>query len=52
MITSDYSAGYASRVLAIEILIKQFLNTHPEQNKQIVSFGAGFDTTYWKLKVI
>eukprot|EP00026_Physarum_polycephalum_P010478 Phypoly_transcript_10642.p1 GENE.Phypoly_transcript_10642~~Phypoly_transcript_10642.p1 ORF type:complete len:332 (+),score=42.42 Phypoly_transcript_10642:214-1209(+) len=42
--------GYASRVLALEILIKQFLSTQPSVEKQIVSFGSGFDTTYWKLK--
>lgn len=30
--------------------MKQFLSAG-DQNKQIVSLGAGFDTTYWKLKV-
>ena len=44
--------GYYSRVAALDKLIIQFLNTAKAQGHkaQIVSLGAGFDTTYWRLK--
>lgn len=57
--------GYFSRVAGLQHLLKGFLaagarlecarSPHtfpaPEQRKQIVSLGAGFDTTYWRLAV-
>lgn len=44
--------GYYSRVAALDKIIKQFIDTaHANGHKsQIVSLGAGFDTTYWRLK--
>ncbi len=37
---------------AINILIAKFLTSGPaNQNKQIISLGAGFDTTFFRLKV-
>ncbi len=44
--------GYYSRVTALDKIIKQFLQVCQKVGKgsQIVSLGAGFDTTYWRLK--
>jgi len=39
--------GYYTRVAAFRNLIDQFLTSG---GKQIISFGAGFDTNYWRLK--
>jgi len=41
--------GYYTRVASFRTLIDQFLNSGDKQ-KQIVSFGAGFDTNFWRLK--
>mmetsp|Transcript_14505 Transcript_14505/g.27865 ORF Transcript_14505/g.27865 Transcript_14505/m.27865 type:complete len:358 (+) Transcript_14505:40-1113(+) len=44
--------GYFSRVLAVHTLLDQFLEAKfdgPE--RQVVSLGCGFDTTFFKLKV-
>jgi tRNA wybutosine-synthesizing protein 4 len=44
--------GYYSRVSALDKIIRQFLAVAKEQGtgSQIVSLGAGFDTSYWRLK--
>uniref|UniRef100_A0A6B2LBH7 Leucine carboxyl methyltransferase 1 n=1 Tax=Arcella intermedia TaxID=1963864 RepID=A0A6B2LBH7_9EUKA len=39
--------GYYTRVAAVRNLIDQFLHNG---GQQIVSFGAGYDTNYWRLK--
>jgi O-methyltransferase involved in polyketide biosynthesis len=42
--------GYYARVAAVQTLVSQFLD-HVKGNKaQIVSLGAGFDTTYFRMK--
>lgn len=44
--------GYFSRVEALRMSIEMFLDVgNPTDKKQIVSFGAGFDTNffYWKV---
>jgi len=41
--------GYYSRVAAFKLVITKFLSIPGK--KQIVSLGAGFDTTYFQLKV-
>jgi O-methyltransferase involved in polyketide biosynthesis len=43
-----YFTGYYTRVVAIRKLIRQFIENG---GKQILSLGAGYDTTYWVLKV-
>ena len=43
--------GYFGRVKAFQTLITRFINQHGQSNSQIVSLGAGFDTTYFLLKV-
>ena len=43
--------GYFGRVKAFQTLITRFINQHGLSNSQIVSLGAGFDTTYFLLKV-
>lgn len=42
------SRGYSTRVYAVRSLIHQFLEAG---GKQIISFGAGYDTNYFMLKV-
>lgn len=42
--------GYFGRVKAFQTLITRFINQHGQSNSQIVSLGAGFDTTYFLLK--
>jgi hypothetical protein len=45
-------SGYYSRMAAIKQLIQQFLlSGGPSLDKQILSLGAGFDTTWFHLKV-
>ncbi len=47
-------AGYYSRQAALRLLLKQFLEvTHSKQSgpTQILSLGAGFDTTWFQLQV-
>lgn len=41
--------GYYARVAAIRASLTKFLSAH--HGSQIVSFGAGFDSTYFILKV-
>lgn len=41
--------GYYARVAAIRASLASFLSSH--HGSQIVSFGAGFDSTYFMLKV-
>jgi hypothetical protein len=44
--------GYFSRVIALRQCIDKFLElTASHRVRQIVSLGAGFDTTYFHLKV-
>lgn len=42
------SRGYSTRVYAVRSLLHQFLEAG---GKQVISFGAGFDTNYFVLKV-
>ncbi|KAK3797428.1 hypothetical protein RRG08_035873 [Elysia crispata] len=44
----EISRGYYARVTSIQIIIEKFLRM-TKNNCQIVSFGAGFDTLYWRL---
>ncbi|XP_056015554.1 tRNA wybutosine-synthesizing protein 4-like [Ostrea edulis] len=41
--------GYYVRAKAVDFFLKKFLETYP-QNNQIVSLGAGFDSTYFRLR--
>ncbi|EME80901.1 uncharacterized protein MYCFIDRAFT_46445 [Pseudocercospora fijiensis CIRAD86] len=41
--------GTYVRTTAIDKLVTRFLDTHPEQRKQIVSLGAGSDTRFFRL---
>ena len=43
-------AGYFARMAALKQLMQEFLNI-PSDDKQIISLGAGFDTTYFHLQV-
>ena len=48
------NTGYYSRLAALRQLLKQFLNiSHNQQSgpTQILSLGAGFDTTWFQLQV-
>ncbi len=50
-----FVAGYYSRQAALRLLLKQFLEiTHSKQSgpTQILSLGAGFDTTWFQLQVL
>jgi len=44
--------GYYSRVAALDKMIQEFIETTRAQGlpSQIISLGAGMDTTYWRLK--
>lgn len=39
--------GYYARVAAVRGLMKNFVNS-TRQRCQVISLGAGFDTTYWQ----
>ncbi|KAJ3691041.1 hypothetical protein LUZ61_020205 [Rhynchospora tenuis] len=41
--------GYYARWAVLRKLLLQFLNTQTDERKQILSLGAGFDTTYFQL---
>ncbi|KAJ4775139.1 Leucine carboxyl methyltransferase 1 [Rhynchospora pubera] len=41
--------GYYARWAVLRKLLLQFLNTRTDERKQILSLGAGFDTTYFQL---
>nr|XP_034333816.1 tRNA wybutosine-synthesizing protein 4 [Crassostrea gigas] len=41
--------GYYIRAKAVDFFLKKFLTSYPEKN-QIVSLGAGFDSTYFRLR--
>jgi hypothetical protein len=43
--------GYFSRVYAIRALIKDFLTVTTDGPRQIIQLGAGYDTSYFFLKV-
>jgi len=49
--------GYFARFAALRKLLFQFLNSdanleeHQRTKKQVLSLGAGFDTTYFQLQV-
>jgi len=47
--TPEINRGYYARVKAITILIHKFIKLTNGQC-QIVNFGAGFDTLFWKLR--
>uniref|UniRef100_A0A803LIE9 Leucine carboxyl methyltransferase 1 homolog n=1 Tax=Chenopodium quinoa TaxID=63459 RepID=A0A803LIE9_CHEQI len=42
--------GYFARFAALRKLLFQFLNTDDQNRKQVLSLGAGFDTTYFQLQ--
>ncbi|GFS19472.1 leucine carboxyl methyltransferase 1-like [Elysia marginata] len=44
----EISRGYYARVKSIQIIIEKFLKM-TKNNCQIISFGAGFDTLFWRL---
>lgn len=50
-----FNEGYFARWAAFRQLLNQFLDTEVgekgELKKQILSLGAGFDTTYFQLQV-
>nr|CAG4651099.1 EOG090X08O3 [Simocephalus serrulatus] len=46
--TPEINRGYFARVMGITNLIQKFIKAM-NGNCQIVSFGAGFDTLFWKL---
>lgn len=49
-----FPTGYYSRQAALRLTLKQFLEiTHSKQSgpTQILSLGAGFDTTWFQLEV-
>ncbi|XP_061177591.1 tRNA wybutosine-synthesizing protein 4-like [Saccostrea echinata] len=41
--------GYYIRAKAVDFFLRKFLETFPQRN-QIISLGAGFDSTYFRLK--
>ncbi|KJE93325.1 hypothetical protein CAOG_08757 [Capsaspora owczarzaki ATCC 30864] len=43
--------GYYARVTAVHSILKQFMAVTTETFKQVVVLGAGFDTSYWLLKL-
>lgn len=48
--TSLINRGYYIRVKCIQHILYEFLQIHFSGNYQIVSFGAGFDSSYFNLK--
>jgi len=42
--------GYWARVEVIRMITERFLTLYKDQNKQIISLGAGYDTLYFILK--
>lgn len=57
MFVNLVSQGYFARWAALRKLLNQFLESesnadeHGQVKKQILSLGAGFDTTYFQLQV-
>lgn len=45
----EINRGYYARVKGVETLVQKFLSKSGSC-AQIINFGAGFDTLYWKLK--
>ena len=48
-------AGYFSRVLALRQLLEQFFKAVGQsewQKPQVLSLGAGFDTTFFHMQVL
>lgn len=45
----EINRGYYARVKGIETFIQKFIN-RAGSSAQIINFGAGYDTLYWKLK--
>lgn len=45
----EINKGYYARITSIRILLQKFIET-TNRECQVVSLGAGFDTTYWCLK--
>lgn len=52
----SFGAGYFSRVLALRQLLDQFLKAvaieSACQRPQVLSLGAGFDTTFFHMQVL
>lgn len=44
----EINRGYFARSTSIAYIVEKFIESHP--NGQIISFGAGYDTLYWRLK--
>jgi len=44
-------AGYYARVIALHSLVTKFISLTKAAGlkSQVISLGAGFDTTYWRL---
>ncbi|CAG9765157.1 unnamed protein product [Ceutorhynchus assimilis] len=45
----EINRGYFARIKAVDNFIQKFIN-RAGSNAQIINFGAGFDTLYWRLK--
>ncbi|XP_066138317.1 leucine carboxyl methyltransferase 1 [Euwallacea fornicatus] len=45
----EINRGYFARIKGVDNFIQKFIN-RVGSNAQIVNFGAGFDTLYWRLK--
>lgn len=45
----EINRGYFARVKGVDNFIQKFIN-RAGSNAQIINFGAGFDTLYWRLK--
>ncbi|XP_065347665.1 leucine carboxyl methyltransferase 1 [Cloeon dipterum] len=46
----EINRGYYARCTAVSLLIEKFLLKAGAEQCQILNFGAGFDTLYWRLK--
>ncbi|XP_050312272.1 leucine carboxyl methyltransferase 1 [Anthonomus grandis grandis] len=45
----EINRGYYARVKGVDTFVQKFIN-RAGSNAQVVNFGAGFDTLYWRLK--
>lgn len=41
--------GYWVRFNIVDVMIRRFLDQHPNQPKQIINLGCGYDTFYFNL---
>ena len=46
-----FTIGYYARVMSVHSLLKQFISLTKTAGlkSQVISLGAGYDTTYWQL---